>query len=302
MPAHLWLFCKQTALMNKLLLGSCVVVALIGCKPNETKSNTPISNPLPQTLESFADSMVRLDNYSLESIDVAAGYFKRLAPVDTTLADSAAVMFLRYIGTVADTTNQVLLKDTTDYFKLVYYQDKNVPQKQKQFQQHLLSNHMILQADGEGGVYVAPDYQWINQVLQPKTSPATDLYLSLLAREEMNPALLDAGLAIEMKELVDRLIASERLTNEKLPRFFSYDVAQKNKLYTGILLIGSSNSPAVDFTDMTVTEEFKKGYDYLVGAYAHSRAAKLVNEWQQVLNGRNAKKIEEWRTKYDLFL
>jgi len=285
--------------VNKLLFYSCILLFLFSCNSNDKTSTANKDIALPKTLESFADSLVRLDKFTLESIDAAAGYYQRLVPADTVLADSAAVMFLRYVGTVVDTVNQKLYQDSVDYSILIYEQPNNAPQKQKQFQQYLLNHHVLLQGDGEGGVYAVPDYQWINQQLQPKTSTATDNYLTLLGKEEKDPTLLDAGLAIETKELVDRLIATETLMKQNLPHGFSKDVAQKNKFYTGTLLFGSDNSPALEYNDISLVEEYRVGYDYLLATYPNSAAAQLVKQWHSIVKTKDSKKIEEWRTKYN---
>lgn len=285
--------------MNKLLFLSCTFLLLFSCNSNDKSASVNKNTTLPQTLESFADSLVRLDKFTLESIDVAAGYYQRLVPADTVLADSAAVMFLRYVGTVVDTVNQKLYQDSVDYSVLIYEQSNNATQKQKQFQQYLLSHHVLLQGDGEGGVYAVPDYQWINQQLQPKTSTVTDNYLTLLGKEEKDPTLLDAGLAVETKELADRLIATETLLKQNLPYGFSKDVVQKNKFYTGTLLFGSDNSPALEYNDIILVEEYRMGYDYLLATYPNSAAAQLIKQWQSIVKTNDSKKIEEWRTKYN---
>ena len=267
--------------MNRVFFCASLSIIILSCQSTSQKSGNN-QNSGPQTLESFADSMVRLNKFSAESIDVAADYYKRLVPADSALADSAAVMFLRHVNTVVDSTNQQLFNDTTDYFELVYNQSKNVPEQQKQFQSRLNKNHILLQGDGEGSVYTVPDYHWVNNVLQPKTSVRVDRYLSLLAKEEKAPTLLDAGLAIDMTELVDRLITSEGLAKEKLPRTFLEDVDKKKEFYTAVLLLGTDNTPAIDFNDLSLVEEFGNGYNYLLKTYPGSEAAKLVTEWQVI--------------------
>ena len=112
--------------MNRVFFCASLSIIILSCQSNRQKSGNN-QNSGPQTLESFADSMVRLNKFSAESIDVAADYYKRLVPADSALADSAAVMFLRHVNTVVDSTNQQLFNDTTDYFELVYNQSKNVP-------------------------------------------------------------------------------------------------------------------------------------------------------------------------------
>ncbi|HEX8315665.1 MAG TPA: hypothetical protein VF609_11760 [Flavisolibacter sp.] len=269
------------------------------CGSTDKKPAATEDGVTEKTLEAFADSLVHLDKFSLESIDAAAAYYTRLVPRDSTLADSAAVMFLRHVSGVVDTINQKLFQDTTDYYELVYNESTNAPEGQKRFKQNLERNHINLQADGEGGVYAVADYNWISSVLTSKTSAAVDAYLSLLTREEKTPALMDAGLAIEPAELADRLISSELLLQQRLPKSFADDVAGRNKFYTGTLLFGSVNSPALEYDPIALVEEYKKGYDYLLQKYPSSKAAQLLKEWQTIVAAKDSKTIEEWKIRFN---
>jgi hypothetical protein len=282
----------------------CVfLLFLLGCTDSDNVQTTVSKkqSSLPASLEPFADSLVRLDQYALESIAKAGDYYQRLVPADSTLADSAAVMFLRQVAGVADSVNQQFLADTADYFDLVYNDGKDAPPYQKKLKEKLARHHINMQGDGEGGVYAIPDYNWINQLLLPKTSGAVDQYLLLTGKEEKEPALLDAALAIDMKELVERLMASENLLHQKLPKNFEEDVIYKNKVYTGVLLFGSDNSPALEDNEISIVEQFKKGYDFLLATYPASKAAQVVKEWKQIAAQKDRKKVEEWKTMYNRF-
>ena len=287
--------------MRNTLLYCIVVAFLFGCGSADktTPDRSRQNNTAPPSLENFADSLVRLDKYSLESIGKVAGFYERLVPADSSLADSAAVLVLRHVNMVTDSANQQLFRDTTDYFDLVYNQNQNVPPTQKQFQQRLLNNHLLLQGDGEGGVYVVPDFDWMNRILLPKTSASADQYFLLLAAEEKNPTLLDAGLAIEATELADRLIITESLLNKKLPAYFTDDVQRKHKFYTGTFLFGSDNSPALEYNEISLTEQFSKGYDYLMRKYPSSNAAQLIGDWQTIVKTKNRTEVEAWLKRYN---
>lgn len=250
------------------------------------------------SLEPFADSLVRLNPYSLRSIDSAAGYYTRLVSADSLFADSATVMLLRHVEAVADTVNRTLYADTADYSELVYNENKTASESQKEFGRNLAAHHLILQGNGEGDVYAVPDYDWLLPLLQQKTSASVDGYLSLMAAEEKKPALLDAGFAIEMKELVDRLLKAEQLSSARLPGRFAGDVQEKSKFYTGVLLLGSDNTPALEYDRLELTPEFKNGYVYLLQQAPASKAAQRVKEWMKIIKAKDQKKMDEWREKY----
>jgi hypothetical protein len=302
MPIPCLYFAGKQKEMRNTLLCCALVLFLLGCGSADKTApnlNGKSNSTAPPSLESFADSLVRLDKYSLESIDIAADYYKRLVPQDSSLADSAAVLVLRHINTVTDSANQKLFLDTTDYSNLIYDQDQAAPPAQKQFQQRLLNNHLLLQGDGEGGVYIVPDYDWINSFILAKTSAAVDQYLLLLANEEKNPTLLDAGLAIEASELADRLVTTEGLLDKQMPANFKDDVQRKHRFYRGTLLFGSDNSPALEYNDISLTEQFSKGYEYLTGKYPSSKATQLIREWQTIVKTRNRAEIEAWQKQYN---
>lgn len=279
-------------------------IVFFACSNSSTSPNTPSTRTeatAPQSLETFADSLVRLDKYAPESLAKAADYYQRLVPADSAMADSAAVMFLHHVRGIVDSTNEKIFRDTTDYFDLVYNESPTAPEKQRKFRQQLEQQHLRMQGDGEGGVYVVPDYNWINSILQPKTSLVVDRYLTLLGKDEKDPVMLDAGLAIEINELVDRLVASEKLQEEKLPASFADHINTLHRFYLATLLFGSDNSPALEYEKLQITEQYNAGYKYLLSTYPSSNASKIVTEWQTVLKTNDQAKVEQWRKKYALY-
>lgn len=287
--------------MFKSLSILIVLVVCFSCnssneiKPTEEQAKQQTSTQ-PVSLEDFADSLVRLDKYAGENIEQAANYFQNLVPADSVLADSAAVMFLNFAWAIVDTTNQKLWKDGTDLMDLVYSGGKAPSEEQKKIQQDFKKIHLNLQGNGEGDVITVLDYDWAMNILQRKTSGATDVYLSLLAAEETEPTLQDAGLAVEMKELVSRIILSEKLGEQKLPVTFANKLAWFNKFYIETICLGSDNTPSLDNeAKMTLNPAFKQGYDYLLASYPSSKAAQKINEWLAVVKAKDRKKLEQMK-------
>lgn len=283
--------------MQKLICAFSILVLLSACNSTPDTRNGN-NNVLPQptaSLEQFSDSLVRLNSFAPTGIEKSAMYFEDLVPADSTLADSAAVILLQYMRRIVDTVDAKLYKDTANYFNLAYGGGEPLSEKEKQYQQYLASHHLNLQGDGEGGVLVVLDYDWVNAIVQPKTSAAVDAYLMLLGEEKRAPALLDAGLAIDMKDLISRLLSSEKLISEKLPRPFSEDIALKNRFYTNALLLGSDNTPSIDYNYIILTPEFKEAYTYLLEAYPSSKAAQKVKEWMAIVKRKDKRKIDEMR-------
>ena len=298
------LFAKlKNMAMFKLLCGFLLTYIFFSCGSPDEKLSEKVANETttaataPLSLEPFADSIVRLDKYTPENMEKLGYYFQKLVPVDSTLADSAAVLFLNFAWSIADTVNQKLFKDPTDYMDLVYEGGNPPTEKQKAFQQGLKKNHLDLRGDGEGGVIAILDYDWIKSVIKPKTSSAFDDYLSLLAAEQSEPTLQDAALAIGMKELVSRSLLSERLEMQQLPATIAFNMKKNSKFYIDLLRVGSDNTPSLDDEKkLTLTPEFKQGYDYVMATYPTSKTAEKIKEWLAILKAKNRKKIEEIRT------
>lgn len=290
--------------MHKIsVIAFCLI--LIGCNSSEEKPvpkerQAVETNIIPQTLEPFYDSLVRLDKYAPENIEKAVFYFQKLVPSDTTLADSAVVRLLKFVKDNTDNVNQKIGNDTMNLVDLVYQGGNPPTEKQKAFQQNLKKYHLNLQGNGEGDVFAVLDYQWFNNVVQPRTSAATGAYLSLMAAEETEPTLMDAGLTIEVKELVSRVILSERLAAQAMPVPFVEKIKEYNKFYVNVFLLGSDNSPSLaDENNMTLVPEFRQGYDYLLAAYPDSKAALKVKEWLEVVKTKNKTKLREMqRSQY----
>ena len=138
------------------------------------------------------------------------------------------------------------------------------------------------------------DYAWLNQLVQSKTSAAVDGYLSLVAAEETEPTLMDAGLAIELKELVSRAIFSEQLGEQQLPASFLDKTAQYHKFYIDVLCLGSINTPSLeDEINMKLVPEYKEGYNYLLATYPGSGTAQKVKEWLEAVRKKDRKKFEK---------
>ncbi len=287
----------------RYLLSTFLLLIFVACTNSDKPASMPTADTSaasptgnPSTMQAFADSMATLSKIEPASINQAVAYFSRLVPADSSLADSAAVALLTLVNQVVDTVNGRLMTDTSDYVRLIYASGPPPTAAQKAFQQRLKESHIRLQGDGEGGVVAEPDYGWIRTAVQSKTSSAVDDYMALLQRETINPTLLDAGIAIEMRDLVERAIAAEGLQPKNLPATFAESLADYNRFYTNTVLYGSDNSPALENeTTLVLTPDFRQGYDYVLGTYPASNLAKRIREWTAVLNTKDVAKAKAMR-------
>lgn len=248
--------------------------------------------PPTTSLATFTDTLKKLNPGTPGAIDSALRLYSMLAPDDSTSADSAASALMASIEKVVEIENKRLADDTGN---LALVASPNaLSDKQKAVATSLHENHLKPVSDGEGGLYLVPAYETILATIQEKTSVPVDEFLNLTAKEDTAATFKDAGLAIELTELVDRLVASEALLSQGLPRRFIDDLKNLNQYYSHALIEGADNSPAIDKVSNTLTDEFKKGYDYLLAKYPASKAASKINVWMAVVNSGDKRKINDY--------
>jgi hypothetical protein len=276
-----------------------LLIILVGCSVGTEKKDTGPAKPVPQktaSLTSFTDSLNKLDLQRTAVIEQAVQVYDLLAPHDSTGADSAASALMRFVHSVVKKENDSLINSKEDFSPLLDPANNGLTNRQKSVQSSLHNNRLKLVSDGEGGVYVVPSYETILPTVKARASAATDTYLDLLAKEDTTPVFMDAGLAINMTELADRLIISEQLLGRPLPGAFAAEVKRLNKFYTNALVFGADNTPSIEYETNVLSPEFKKGYDYLVAKYPTSKAAANLNVWMTVVASGDRRKIDAYQT------
>lgn len=272
--------------------------ALLGCASGDSASKQPNMPPAKTdtlTVAAFTDTLQKLNKALPTAIDSAVHLYDMRAPNDSTGADTAAAALFWTIQDVTKSQNDHLQSDSIDSFAMLEPSKSNLSEKQKAFLSDLHKKKLKLIGDGEGGSYLVPLYETILPVIKAKTTRPVDSYLDLVAKEDTTPTFLDAGLAIEMPELVDRLVLSEQLLSAPLPRSFAADAARLNRFYTNALVNGADNSMAIGDNSTSLNDEFKKGYDYLLAKYPSTKAAAKINVWLAVVASGDKKKMDDFR-------
>ena len=276
-----------------------LLIFLTRCSVGTEKKDTGAATPVPQktpSLASFTDSLNKLDIQRNAVIEQAVRLYDILAPHDSTGADSAASALMRFVNSVVKKENDSLNSSQEDFSPLLDPANNQLTNRQKAVKSSLHNNRLKLVSDGEGGVYVVPSYETILPTVKNKASSAVDSYLDLVAKEDSTPVFMDAGLAINMTELADRLVASEQLLSQSLPGAFVTEAKRLNRFYTHALIFGADNTPSIEYETNQLSEEFKKGYDYVVAKYPSSKAAANLNVWMAVVASGDRKKIDAYQT------
>lgn len=279
------------------IVSGFVLFCCIACNPAiQPKDEIEKANrTIEPSLAVYTDTLAKLPKDAPGTIEHALRLYETIAPHDSTGADSAASALALFINDIIRKENERLLKDSSDFSVLLDPVNNTLTDQQKTMKSNLHTNRLKLVSDGEGSVYIVPMYETILASIKPKTSAPVDAYFDLQAKEDTSPVFLDAGLAIELPELVDRLVISEGLMNQKLPKQFLTEVTRLNGYYTNALVAGADNSPSIAYETKTLSEEFKKGYDYLLAKYPSTKAAAKINVWLAVAASGDQRKIDDYR-------
>jgi hypothetical protein len=297
MPIHLRYFVSSSNKQMKPYILLIFFFVLLGCASEDTSQKPQTQQSLQQltpSLALFTDTLKKLNIITTAVLDSAVRLYDMLAPHDSTGADSAAASLMGFVQDVVAKQNAKFLYDTAGYSGMLAPAGTDLSDKQKAVSSELHKNKLKLVSDGEGGVDIVPSYETILPTLKARTSAPVDNCLDLVAKEDTTPTFLDAGLAIEITELVDRLAMSEQLLTQKLPQRFHTEAARLNNFYTHALIRGADNTPAIDYNTTTLNEEYEKGYHYLLAKYPSSKAAAKINVWLAVVKSGDRKKIDDY--------
>lgn len=275
-----------------------VCFALTACEAGTEKKPVVAAKPVPQpepSLAAYTDTLNKLNIQTHAVIEQAVTLYDVLAPHDSTGADSAAAALMRFVKEVVKKENDSLYNSDEDFLPLLNPALTTLTNRQKAVMSSLHANRLKLVSNGEGGVYVVPSYETILPTVKARTSAAVDHYFDLIAKEDTTTVFLDAGLAIELPELVDRLVLTETLMEQPLPKRFAIEVGRLNLFYTEALVNGADNTPSLDFGTTKLNDNFRKAYDYLLAKYPTSDAAAKINVWLAVVASGDKKKITAFR-------
>lgn len=283
---------KKPFLLAAFCFAVCCCTSCDPVAPPPKEPATPVRQPQP-SLQAFTDTLQTLDWHNQASIDQALRLYSELVPNDSTRADSAAARLLAYVKQVVETENAQLDSGTMNLRPLLNPTGPLTPGL-KALNTTLHQNHLKPVDNGEGGVYLVPAYETILPTVQQKTSLAVNRYLNLAAKEDTATTLKDAALAIELPELVDRLVESEQLLTQPLPSQFAAEAVRMNRFYTQALIQGADNTPSREYNPLQLTEPFQKGYAYLLSKYPESKAAAKINVWMAVVHSGDRKKVADY--------
>jgi hypothetical protein len=250
-------------------------------------------------LVAFRAYIQQLDSTDAKSMELSMNEFKRIfSNKSTGLCDSAYCIYQELIDTLELKLNDNLLNDTTDYLPL--FTNTTVSKKLKLAKAELLK-YGFKYAVSEGQVYIEQDRSYLIKNLMPLFSEPMKAYLQQIEKENREGFIDDAGIVIQPKQHVDRIIWYEQFIAEN-PDFMliknckSYKKAYQTYLFTGI----HNTSLFEDEEKMVLSSYFVAAYSYVSKVYPQSELALLVEPFRLAIEQKQLSVVEDLLKKYTI--
>ena len=255
-----------------------------------------IENP---HLVAFRAYIQQLDSADAKSMELSMNEFKRIFQNKSTgLCDSAYCIYQELIDTLELKLNDKLMNDTTDYLPL--FTSTTISKKLKLAKAELLK-YGFRYAVSEGQVYIEQDRSYLIKNLMPLFSGPMKAYLQQIEKENREGFIDDAGIVIQPKQHVDRIIWYEQFIAEN-PDFMliknckSYKKAYQTYLFTGI----DNTRLFEDEENMVLSSYFIAAYNYLSKVYPQSELALLVQPFRLAIEQKQLSVVEGLLKKYTI--
>ncbi len=156
-------------------------------------------------------------------------------------------------------------------------------------------------AEGEGMIFPVVDWQKLGAFFATKVTPPMKQYMEQNIAEQKNQLWSDGGIMIPLEEVADRAAWWEKF-NQANPYFVrSEETKNSQESLLFLLIFGADNTPAFNYEDQSVTEDFKKAWAYVQQKYAGTEVGKSVKEIADLVaaeGGKKTKKVEALIERY----
>lgn len=239
----------------------------------------------------------QLDSTDAASALLATDKFKTLfANQSTGLCDSAYVVYQNLMDTIDLKINEKMGNDTTDYSAI--YMGEPVSKKVKDFQTYLQKNGFKL-SSSEGTVYIEQDRSFVVKNLSTFMSEPMKAYLIQIEKENREGFSEDAGITINPKQHVDRIIWYENFIKSNQTFVLLENCKSYKKAYFTYLLQGLDNTPLYsDHETMTIAPYFVTAYKYLIKTYPDAETTALIIPYYDALKQKQSGVIKDLTKKY----
>lgn len=289
----------------------CFLTILLACNETQNKrtntahsDTTTVGNSTKSfdVINEYKQFVSKLDTFNVETATIAAKKYQELFQnVDVTIKDEAFVIFNTHYEKLDKNINELHEKDTTNFDPLIMLDasGKGLPvsKKLREYNDRLKRNGFEVSST-EGISYIQQDRDFIAKNFYTYVSPTMREYLEQLNKENKEGFQEDAGLTIEMKQYVNRLVWWDQFIHKNLG-FISIDKAKENRKYfLTFFLQGMDNSPVISYETNTIDDYYKTAYTYLQNNFPNSETNKIVNPYFKALLQNDKRKATALINEY----
>jgi hypothetical protein len=296
---------------------SIIIIIILAIACNNNKKNSPVNTAAadstktevvaaPDILQEYQTYLSKLDSTDKRTTAKAVQMFQALfknAAINTR--DSGFILFEQHYTRVNYILNDKHYNDTTNYLPLFLEATDGEPvvvsKKVKAYEDSLKAYGFTVMYDGEGGTYVGQDRDFIAKHFYNYVSATMKEYLEQVNKENKAEFSADAGIIIDPKKHVDRIIWWENFIREHPDFRLAHTAIENKKYYLLYLLTGMDNTPVLSHSDQSLEAYYNTAYTYLEKTYPDSETNKLVNPYYKALLQKDTAKanalVETYKKK-----
>ncbi len=285
-----------------------ILFILFSCnQSNDTKADksiesTPIGSNATNAISEYQHFISQLDTSNVQTATIAAKKYQELFTNEPPeIKDKAFVIFNAHYERLDRTINALHEKDTTNFDPLISLDASGkalpISEKLKAYNDKLKRNGFEV-SSSEGISYIMQDRDFFANWFYSYVSPTMKAYLLQLNKENKEGFGEDAGLIIDPKQFVDRLVWWEDFIKNDTLFILRNEAKERKKDLLTFFVNGMDNSPIVDYATNKINDYYRKAYSYLQDTYPNSETNKVVNPYFKALSTMNNKKASEILNDY----
>jgi hypothetical protein len=268
-------------------------VTVLACNSDDKKTSGAASAEQTKATRNFTEELAKLDKSQMANLTKAVELYKEEAKSEKD-GDQSLPVLMQYITSSLDTLNDALAANSAEYASLVVDSVSKPTSKQLALVKDMMAHHTQLQSDGEGGIYLEYDYNWLMKAISDEVSAPVRTYLQVTAMEASQPFSKDAAIVIPPQALADRALVTEQVAGQQLPGTFAEDIKKVNTVYTNALLFGTDNTPSLLPGTTRWVPAFSQVYQYVLTKSPQSALANKIKQWQAVVASGNRKQVDDY--------
>lgn len=286
--------------MKHVVLYAFVTCAFVACgQKNKSTDNEHVNvdkEVVITPLQSYSSFLAKKDTTQPESVTAAAKEFGVLfADTDTTVADSAFVLFNTFYNSVADHVAAAHIKDPKKFNS--FNVPGKLPDTSNAYVASLQQNGFTLEM-AEGNSYVKQDYSFMQQYFYPHISNTLKNYLLQINRENKEGFLSDAALVVEPVDLVKRILYWEQFLAAHPMFYFNDNIRHNKRAYTTFLLEGTDNTPVIKHGSDKIHPAYRNAYEQVISVHPKTELAALVRPYYQALQKKDQAAVNKILQRY----